>query len=84
LYGDIISQGMQQGLQQGLQRGRMEELQSVLLRQLTRRVGKKLSKKTREAVAGLSLEQAENLAEDLLDFTGPADLAQWLRRRTLN
>ena len=94
-YQDIISQGMQEGLQQGLQeglqeglqqglqQGRTEELHNVLLRQLTRRVGP-LTEDTRQAISELSFEQAETLAEDLLDFTGPADLAQWLVHKTIN
>ena len=79
LYQDIIEQGMREGLQQG----RREELQSVLLRLLARRVGP-LSEATRQEVVELPIEQAEVLAEDLLDFTGPEDLAQWLMRRAAN
>ncbi len=79
LYQDIINRGVQQGLQQG----RTEELHNLLLRQLTRRVGP-LTEDTRQAISELSFEQAEILAEDLLDFTGPADLAQWLTRKTIN
>ena len=91
LYQDIINQGMQegiqaglqQGLQQGMQQGRAEELHNLLLRQLTRRAGP-LNEETRQALGELSFEQAETLAEDLLDFNGPADLAQWLTQKTLN
>jgi predicted transposase YdaD len=79
LYQDII----QRGIQQGMQQGRAEELQNVLVRLLTRRVGP-LDEEARRAVVELSFERAEKLAEDLLDFAGPEDLARWLADTTIN
>ena len=49
----------------------------VTLRLLTRRCGP-LSKATTARIQALELEQLEALAEALLDFSGPEDLAAWL------
>jgi predicted transposase/invertase (TIGR01784 family) len=57
--------------------GRKVEARSLILRQLTRRVGE-LPQDVLERVETLSLEQLENLAEALLDFTSLADLQTWL------
>jgi hypothetical protein len=47
------------------------------LRQLNRRCGP-LTDTTTARIQALHLEQLEALAEALLDFSGPADLAAWL------
>ena len=47
------------------------------LRLLTRRCGP-LSEATTAQIQALPLEQLEALADALLDFQGPADLAAWL------
>jgi hypothetical protein len=47
------------------------------LRQLNRRCGP-LSETTTAEIQALPLERLEALAEALLDFSGPADLAVWL------
>ena len=64
-----------------LDRGRLEgEAQGeakLTLRQLNRRCGP-LSGGTTARIQALPLQQLESLAEALLDFTGPADLASWL------
>jgi Domain of unknown function (DUF4351) len=52
---------------------------SLVLRQLNRRVGT-LSEAIRAQIEALSLGQLERLGEDLLDFTGLADLENWLAR----
>ncbi|PSI00549.1 DUF4351 domain-containing protein [Synechococcus lacustris] len=46
-------------------------------RQLNRRCGP-LSETTTAQIQALPLEQLEALADALLDFHGPADLATWL------
>jgi predicted transposase YdaD len=66
-----------EGLQEGLQEGRLAGELALTLRQLQRRCGA-LSGQQQEQVAGLPLEQLEALAEALLDFRGPDDLARWL------
>jgi predicted transposase YdaD len=52
----------------------------VALRLLGRRCGP-LSEATTARIQALPLDQLEALAEALLDFTGPADLAAWLEER---
>ena len=47
------------------------------IRQLNRRCGP-LSEVTTAQIQALPLEQLESLADALLDFQGPADLATWL------
>ena len=64
-------------LDRGRQEGREEGEAKVTLRQLNRRCGP-LSEATTARIQALPLEQLEALAEALLDFTGPADLATWL------
>jgi hypothetical protein len=49
----------------------------VTLRQLNRRCGP-LTDASTARIQALPLEQLEGLAEALLDFTGPAELAAWL------
>ena len=70
-------EGRQEGEAQGEARGRAAEAASVTLRQLNRRCGP-LTDASTARIQALPLEQLEGLAEALLDFTGPADLAAWL------
>ena len=70
-------EGRQEGEAQGEARGRAAEAAAVTLRLLNRRCGP-LSEATTARIQALPLEQLEGLAEALLDFTGPADLAAWL------
>jgi predicted transposase YdaD len=70
-------EGRQEGEAQGEARGRAAEAAAVTLRLLNRRCGP-LSEATTARIQALPLEQLEALAEALLDFTGPADLAAWL------
>jgi predicted transposase YdaD len=63
--------------QEWIEEGRQEGEASVTLRQLNRRCGP-LSDATAARIKALPLEQLEALAEALLDFSGPADLAAWL------
>jgi predicted transposase YdaD len=57
--------------------GRQEESTSLILRQLRRRFGA-VDAVQATRIQQLPLEQAEALAEALLDFQTPADLAAWL------
>ena len=57
--------------------GRQEGEAALALRLLARRCGP-LSEATAARVQSLPLEQLESLAEALLDFQGPNDLAAWL------
>jgi predicted transposase YdaD len=73
-------EGRLEGRQEGEARGRAAEAAVVTLRQLGRRCGP-LSDTTTSRIKTLPLEQLEALAEALLDFSGPADLAAWLAER---
>ncbi len=53
----------------------------VTLRQLSRRCGP-LTDATTARIQALPLEQLEALADALLDFQGPADLADWLAQHS--
>ena len=70
-------EGRQEGLEEGLQEGKAQEAAKVTLRLLTRRCGP-LSEATTAQIQALPVEQLESLADALLDFRGPADLATWL------
>jgi predicted transposase YdaD len=76
-----LAEGRQEGLQAGRQEGRQEGLQAgevnVTLRLLGRRCGP-LSEAATARIQALPLEKLESLAEALLDFQGPSDLAAWL------
>jgi len=82
---DLLDRGRQEGRQAGLQegegqgeaRGRALGEATVTLRLLNRRCGP-LSEATTARIQGLPLETLETLAEALLDFSGPVDLAAWL------
>jgi hypothetical protein len=50
----------------------------LVLRQLSRRLGT-LSAAQEKAIRILTLPKIEALAEALLEFAAPADLARWLR-----
>ena len=64
-------------LDRGREEGREEGEAKVTLRLLIRRCGP-LSEATTARIQALPLDQLEALAEALLDFTGPDDLAVWL------
>ena len=66
-----------EGRIEGEARGRQEGEAVVTLRLLNLRCGS-LSDATIARIQALPLEQLEALAEALLDFSGPADLAAWL------
>jgi predicted transposase YdaD len=74
---DLLDRGRQEGEAQGEARGRALGEASVTLRLLNRRCGP-LSDATTARIQALPLNQLESLAEALLDFSGPADLAAWL------
>jgi predicted transposase YdaD len=68
-------------VQDWLAEGRQEGEAAVTLRQLNRRCGP-LTDATTAQIQALPLEQLEALADALLDFQGPADLAAWLAANT--
>ncbi|MFM9109719.1 MAG: DUF4351 domain-containing protein [Prochlorococcaceae cyanobacterium] len=74
---DWLAEGRQEGRKEGLQEGRQEGEAVVTTRLLNRRCGL-LSQATTAQIQALPLQQLEALADALLDFQGPADLAAWL------
>ena len=64
-------------LEEGEARGEARGEAKVTLRQLNRRCGP-LTDASTARIQALPLEQLEALADALLDFTGPGDLAAWL------
>ena len=70
------TRAVQDWLAEGRQEGR-QEAAKMTLRLLNRRCGP-LSEATTAQIQALPLEQLEALADALLDFQGPADLAAWL------
>ena len=73
----VAQEWIEEGRLQGRQEGRQEGEAELAIRQLNRRCGP-LSNATAARIKALPLEQLEALAEALLDFSGPADLAAWL------
>ena len=59
------------------ERAERNQTQKLLLKQLTRRVGEMPESMTIQILA-LPNERLEQLAVDLLDFSGIADLEKWL------
>ena len=74
---DWLAEGRQEGEARGEARGQAREAAKMTLRLLNRRCGP-LSEATTAQIQALPLEQLEALADALLDFQGPADLAAWL------
>jgi predicted transposase YdaD len=75
------TRAVQDWLAEGRQEGRQEGEAAVALRLLNRRCGL-LSEATTAQIQALPLEQLEALADALLDFQGPAELAAWLAATT--
>ncbi len=69
-------EGRLEGREEGLEAGRQQEAAALAVRLLTRRLGT-LDVGSRDRLSSLTLLQLEQLAEDLLDFTGPGDLQAW-------
>jgi len=69
----LLDRGREEGREEGEAQGEAK----VTLRLLNRRCGP-LSEVTTARIQALPLQRLEALAEALLDFTGPADLAAWL------
>ena len=76
IYREIYGRGQQEGRDEGRQEGRTEAA-ALTLRQLQKRFGSVASAQ-QERINALPLPALEALAEDLLDFSGPDDLATWL------
>jgi predicted transposase YdaD len=81
VYQETLAEGIQlgkeEGIQLGKQQGRQEEATNLLLRLIRRKFGEPDRELTTK-IANLTLEQLENLGEELLDFTTIDDLKHWL------
>lgn len=75
--GSIMAKLAHDWIQQGIQQGRQQELTNTCIRQLHRRIGI-FSASDEARIRSLTLEQLQQLSEDLLDFTSAADLNNWL------
>jgi predicted transposase YdaD len=73
---EILEEGRQEGREEGLEAGRQQEAAALAIRLLIRRLGS-LDVGSRDRLSTLPLQQLEQLAEDLLDFTEPGDLQAW-------
>jgi predicted transposase YdaD len=82
IYRAEMSRASLEGEQRGEQKGRQEERTELILRLLNRRVGN-LSIDLQTQIKALPLDQLGLLAEDLLDFSGLADLTGWLDRNSM-
>jgi hypothetical protein len=58
-----------------------KELLDTVMRQLRRKIGK-LDLDVKRRLEKLSVARLKNLAEALLDFSQPADLERWFKRKT--
>ena len=71
-----VQEILEEGRLEGLETGRQQEAAALAIRQLSRRFGG-LADGTRVRLSALTLQQLEQLAEDLLDFREPGDLQAW-------
>jgi predicted transposase YdaD len=71
-----VQEILEEGRLEGLETGRQQEAAALAVRLLTRRLGG-VDVGSHERLRELPLQQLEQLAEDLLDFTGPGDLQAW-------
>jgi predicted transposase YdaD len=71
------TRAVQEILEEGREAGRQQEAAALAMRLLIRRFGS-LDQASQDRLTALSLQTLEQLAEDLLDFTGPGDLQAWL------
>ena len=71
------TRAVQEILEEGREAGRQQEAAALAMRLLIRRFGS-LDQASQETLAAMPLLRLEQLAEDLLDFSGPGDLQAWL------
>ena len=71
------TRAVQEILEEGREAGRQQEAAALAMRLLIRRFGS-LDQASQDRLTALSLQTLEQLAEDLLDFSGLGDLQAWL------
>ena len=72
---NVVNTSREEGIEEGIELGQ----RSLILRQLTRCVGV-VPDHLSDRIQALPIVKLEILAEDLLDFRGLDDLADWLDR----
>ena len=72
-----VQEILEEGREEGREVGRQQEAAALTIRLLMRRLGS-LDQASRDALTSLPLPLLEQLAEELLDFSGPGDLQAWL------
>jgi predicted transposase/invertase (TIGR01784 family) len=89
VYQETLEEGIQMGKQEGIQIGKQEGIQigkqegrregeiSLVMRLIRRKFGQP-DQALVNKISNLTLEQLENLGEELLDFTTIDDLRRWL------
>jgi flagellar biosynthesis/type III secretory pathway protein FliH len=70
-------EGRKEGLLEGRNEGRLEEAVALVVRLLTKKFGS-LPTSIPEQIRTMTVEQIEQLAEDLLDFSSLDDVANWM------
>ncbi len=77
IYQEILKEGEDKGLQKGIEKGLKQGEKQLVIRLMTKKLGN-LSSELTGKIESLSLEQLDNLAESLLDFSSMSDLVLWL------
>ncbi|MFB2835932.1 DUF4351 domain-containing protein, partial [Floridanema evergladense] len=67
-------------MEESREQGRVTEAIALVMRLLKKRFGE-ISEVITSQIENLSVQNVENLAEDLLDFNSFSDLERWLQRR---
>ena len=75
---EIVTSWMERGIEQGIQQGEV----ALIMRQLNRRFGT-VTPQVEARIRSLSIEQLENLAEALLDFSAAANLDVWFEQQSI-
>ncbi len=83
VYQYILERGRQEGFREGIDEGKKREIQLVVTRLLRKKLGQ-VNPKLLACLEELSLQQLEDLGEELLDFQTEADLQRWLAARLDN
>jgi predicted transposase YdaD len=76
---ESLAVGEARGLAVGEAKGRAAGKTELVIQLLNRRTGK-VSKEILAKIEALPIDRLEKLGEDLLDFTGNKDLADWLQQ----
>ncbi len=77
-----FQRGFEEGFQEGLQEYRQEQNSKMVSRMIRHKFGINTeSHQAEQKLSALSIEQLQELAENLLDFTQIHDLNRWLASR---